>query len=150
MLCKENHWLWCPSYIKYLQWLSLLMLWASWIRKMECPSSQLYRCHTTFQTTATWVWNSLLWCLPQKLHFSSRFSFASRMCTFMSPTFCLSYLSFYLYYLFLFMNAHYWISWRSRNSNFFSLIRISETVLLFYNLMRQFLYCHEIVISESK
>ena len=56
-----------------------------------------------------------------KLYFPSRFCFTPRTCSFMSAFICLSHLSFHLYYSFLFMYAHYWISWWSRNSKFFNL-----------------------------
>ena len=39
--------------------------------------------------------------------FSSRFCFTPRTCTFMFTAVCLSCLSFYLYYLFLFLYAYY-------------------------------------------
>ena len=65
-----------------------------------------------------------------KLCFSSWFCFTPRMCSFMFAFVCLSYLSFHLYYSFLFTDAHYWISWRSKNSNFFNL----ETVLFISQL----------------
>ena len=73
------------------------------------------------------------------------------MCTFMSSTFCLSCLSFHLYYSFLFTDAHSWISWGSRNSNFFSLIKILETVSLCYfvTLWYSSLYCHQFVILAN-
>ena len=46
---------------------------------------------------------------------------------------CLSYFSFHLYYSILIMYAHYWISWRSRNSNFFNLEFRNCIVMLFCN-----------------
>ena len=45
----------------------------------------------------------------------------------------LSHLSFHLYYSFLFMYAYHWISWRSRNSNFFNLEFRNCFVMLFCN-----------------
>ena len=124
---KEGWWLWCPSCNKCLWWLSLPVLWAFWIRKMECASSQLCGCHMTFHPTAILSPKQLsVQHLLQKLYFYSRFCFASWMCTFVSSTFCLSCLSFYLHYPILFTNAHYWISWRSKlsSSNPFLLITI--------------------------
>ena len=47
----------------------------------------------------------------------SWFCFTSWTCTFVSSTFYLSCLSLFLYYPFLFTNAHYWISWRSKLSS---------------------------------
>ena len=88
---------------------------------MGSPLSQLCRHHTALQTTITWVWDIFLQHLSQELYFPSRFCFTPGMCSFMFAFICLSHLSFYLYYPFLFMYAHYWISWWSGNSNLFDL-----------------------------
>ena len=97
------------------------------------------------------IWNIFLWYLSQKLYFPSRFCFTPRTCSLMSAFICLSHLSFHLYYLFLFMYAHYWISWWSGDSNFFNLEFRNCFVILFCNFydMIPFSYCHQFVIPAN-
>ena len=65
----------------------------------------------------------------------SRFCFTPGTCPFMSAFICLSRLSLYLHYPFLPTYAHYWISWWSRNSNFFNLESRNCFIMLLRNFM---------------
>ena len=102
---------------------------------MGSPLSPLCRHHTALQMTITWVWDIFLWHLSQELYFPSRFCFTPGTCPFMSAFICLSCLSFYLYYPFLFTYAHHWISWWFGNSNLFDLESRNFLIMLLHNFM---------------
>ena len=118
------------------------------IRKMGGLLSELCGYHTALQMTITQVLRPAFCDICDKnFYFSSRILFYTKN-VFIYVCLCFVCLICHFTYitLFLFTYAHYWISWGSRNSNFFNLE--FEIVLLFHKpLSCNFYNCHWPVIS---